>query len=908
LTGLATGNEEGKAANKGSLDSILAVSGKLDSNGNPQYPPISALTDIRDRGIQQGDHDTVNRANAEITLSHYTRATQGLSPSQHDAANGVGQPAPPTAAQPPGGPAVKPGTANFFSSGRAGATGFQFDPNHPDLTTVTTPGGQTAQVNKFAAPSFQGFVNELEQRGYKINDVGGYNNREKRGGSSLSEHAFGNAIDINPSQNSFGGSKTDLPADVSQIAAKYGLTWGGDWHGKKDFMHFEWAGGAPGTSASAAGTPLAPTTSGTGNPVLFAQITAGAKAAGIDPKIMQGIYHGESLGGMGYDVGDNGSSFGPFQLHMGGLAPGKNSGSGMGDDFKRETGLDPRDPNTVQQQIAWVAQKLHDDPSLIKNFHGYANGSQQVGGATGGQTGGQPGQAITWADIAANPALGPAWAKTLAADQETRKNLGGDLMAAASKGLQNNELPSPQVMAQIEQLASNNPGLAEKYKTYSEDVAAYSLANQPGGGGGGQPLIDQARASAASSPDMMYQSIVDRAQQMRDKGQKQLDDHPVAAAITGGWIRGTPVPIDPNNPSSIGQHIAGNAAVVDSITAREPNFSQSVVFKDDKPAFTAALNASAQSAAVTLQAISQLPPDKLEATLADKDVSSSIVGLTRSGDPAKMSVSYGFLGAQLQHDPMAFKSRFGNEALKDMTAWNEHLRFMDPKTLAKTMAEQADPSRVALEEPLRTQAEKNTKTVTAHDVASEMVSTLTQWKGAFSSDAYTPSGINPAQAREALLSDYKSNYADSFAKYGDDKSARTYAAAQVATKWGPSDSNGGRVMAWPPERSPALPVINGSQDWIQKQASANVIEGIAQFTQDPVERRAMIGAPYVLAPDARTEAEMTGGKVPSYPVVVKAADGRAMLLPGRFQPDPVQAKADADAANAATNRAYGRGQ
>src|ERR1035437_718594 len=30
------------------------------------------------------------------------------------------------------------------------------------------------------------------------------------------------------------------------------------------------------------------------------------------------------------------------------------------------------------------------------------------------------------------------------------------------------------------------------------------------------------------------------------------------------------------------------------------------------------------------------------------------------------------------------------------------------------------------------------------------------------------------------------------------------------------------------------------------------------------------------------------------------------LLPTRFQPDPVQAKADSDAANAATNRAYGR--
>jgi hypothetical protein len=48
--------------------------------------------------------------------------------------------------------------------------------------------------------------------------------------------------------------------------------------------------------------------------------------------------------GLNNYVGDNGSSFGPYQLHMGGLAPGRNSGPGLGDVFKKETGLDPRNP------------------------------------------------------------------------------------------------------------------------------------------------------------------------------------------------------------------------------------------------------------------------------------------------------------------------------------------------------------------------------------------------------------------------------------------------------------------------------------------------------------------------------------------------------------------------------------
>jgi hypothetical protein len=58
-------------------------------------------------------------------------------------------------------------------------------------------------VNKVAAPHFKTFLDELEGTGYKINDVGGFNPRNKRGGNTLSEHAFGNAIDVNPDRNQF---------------------------------------------------------------------------------------------------------------------------------------------------------------------------------------------------------------------------------------------------------------------------------------------------------------------------------------------------------------------------------------------------------------------------------------------------------------------------------------------------------------------------------------------------------------------------------------------------------------------------------------------------------------------------------------------------------------------------------
>lgn len=150
---------------------------------------------------------------------------------------------------------------NLFSGGNWRGQAFNAA---TDLSPINV-GGKSTEVNKWAAPHFQGFINELAQRGYKIDDLGGYNYRNKRDGTSLSEHAFGNAIDINPSRNTFGGNKTDLPADVSQLAAKYGLSWGGDWRGKKDFMHFEWTGQGGGATPST--TPGGATPSATGTQV-----------------------------------------------------------------------------------------------------------------------------------------------------------------------------------------------------------------------------------------------------------------------------------------------------------------------------------------------------------------------------------------------------------------------------------------------------------------------------------------------------------------------------------------------------------------------------------------------------------------------------------------------------------------
>jgi hypothetical protein len=77
-----------------------------------------------------------------------------------------------------------------------------------------------------------------------------------------------------------------------------------------------------------------------------------ARRPNFDPAFAERVFQGES----GFDpraVGDDGSSFGVPQLHMGNISP-KFPRPGLGDEFMRETGLDPRDPKNSRAMTAWA--------------------------------------------------------------------------------------------------------------------------------------------------------------------------------------------------------------------------------------------------------------------------------------------------------------------------------------------------------------------------------------------------------------------------------------------------------------------------------------------------------------------------------------------------------------------------
>ena len=137
--------------------------------------------------------------------------------------------------------------------------GLSPSPASNGMSYIYTTSGLSAMVASSQAEKFQGFINDLEATGYKINSLGGYANRNVAGTNKKSYHASGMAIDINPQQNphTFPGDpnygQTNMPENVGEIARKHGLGWGGNWRSSKDTMHFSAAASEQGSAPNPIG-------------------------------------------------------------------------------------------------------------------------------------------------------------------------------------------------------------------------------------------------------------------------------------------------------------------------------------------------------------------------------------------------------------------------------------------------------------------------------------------------------------------------------------------------------------------------------------------------------------------------------------------------------------------------------
>lgn len=190
-------------------------------------------------------------------------------------------------------------------------------------------------------------------------------------------------------------------------------------------------------------------------------ITQGAIQRGIDPKAA--LHTVATEGGTGaFQIGDSGSSGGPFQLHLEDPAhPGE--GQAMGDQFYRATGKNPLDPQNERATIDYALDyaKAHGgtfDPNIWHGLRGAGNGvaSGRGNAPPGADTGDQ---AIS--ENLGNTALGKQYGAGLAAQPVAST----DHETPQRHGLSLSDYSMPLLIAGLSTLGSRSPNaLAEGFR------------------------------------------------------------------------------------------------------------------------------------------------------------------------------------------------------------------------------------------------------------------------------------------------------------------------------------------------------------------------------------------------------------------------------------------------------------
>ena len=110
-----------------------------------------------------------------------------------------------------------------------------------------TPSGHSYRVHNRTLPALQQVTANLNTSGnqYNVSTGAAWVWRTVAGVRQVSQHAFANGLDLNPSANPYradGTLITNMPAWFIDAWEAAGFCWGGSWLTAKDPMHFTWRG------------------------------------------------------------------------------------------------------------------------------------------------------------------------------------------------------------------------------------------------------------------------------------------------------------------------------------------------------------------------------------------------------------------------------------------------------------------------------------------------------------------------------------------------------------------------------------------------------------------------------------------------------------------------------------------
>lgn len=589
--------------------------------------------------------------------------------------------------------------------------------------------------------------------------------------------------------------------------------------------------------------------------------------------------------------------------------------------YLRSAGIEPSDKNTYMAHFLGAAgatqflKAMQSNPdasaasilpeaaaanrSVFYNSNGSARSLAQVyaiqtkdfGGAAPAVAGQNSPVPFTPDQIKQNPYLASAavamFTQNKSRQVEFAKNQAGLIEQAIKMGA-----PVDQTsVAQVLQIAQANPrelgDVATKLRAQADAApVAMMAAGQPDGGAG---FVSQAEEEARRSPDLYHLARADAIRSQVEGRAKALADNPHAYASRSdvGWTK--PVaPIEAvAQPGAVGAQTPADAMGTLISQRREAAFQigsrlgvdpSSLMFsKPDIDGLTHMLQRVDGSGADTILRSLQanLRPPELDALAQNKDFTNAVAGLTRSGDPGKAEAAYGFLDKQWRQNPEAFKKEYGADIETKMAVFQDKIAFMTPDAAAKAMAVADDPATARAKEGRREEADKALKDLSSDSITKQLFGSWVPFRSPGS-----PVSNDANMSSSALLADYRSAYRDLFAESGDRNLSEKRALERVSQKWGASDLNGGRVMAYPPERYYA-PDINGSRKYVSDQLAADVEAAAKRNGIELAHAQEYLGSPHSLVADQTTQEDVASRKPPSYRVVTQDKDGQWHALEDR---------------------------
>lgn len=518
-------------------------------------------------------------------------------------------------------------------------------------------------------------------------------------------------------------------------------------------------------------------------------------------------------------------------------------------------------------------------------------------GATGAVSGAMPTTPFTQQQMQQNPYLASTWLRSQMAGNKELIDSARYVMSAASNAIDKGNLPDAETLAGAIQIAQQNPDdLGRAKDELIAKIKGFEAGEEANRGGvaAGAALVEDAMRRAQGAPILVRM----QAESMRDaveRGRKNLKENPWDEAARRGWSPGPLPPLDFSSAEAFAQGMAARSSIATAISART-GAPQSSLSPSDVVALQGALrDGMPEQRSVIVAELARMPDEQLGRVMTDKTVKDTLIGMSRSGDPSKMSAAFSLMDRAQLADPEGFHAVYGKDVENRLAAWTSRMSYLSPKDLAAEMAKENDPSVRKAREGMRDEAMKKVEKLTPDDIAGYFDQSVLP----FTAPAAPVQGDRGNASRFA--DEYRREFAETYAAIGGDEGkAKDLAVQRLSRVWGESVLSSGRLMKFAPERSPAYPTINGSHDWLKKQLDEDVRNALAAMGAlfptpmdfagrqiDPLDLRpsgepqivsnpsatAMVGAPHTLVPDARTEAEWAAGKPPSYLVSVQAPNG-----------------------------------